>query len=553
MLPPTGPLRLADTVLIVVFLLALVAPLVDGWLRPSSERAMLAEQREPSAKPTLALSTESLTAFPKLFNAWYGDTFGLRDKLVRLHNLFKWFVLDVSPTPTLIKGKDDWVFFTWYRTIDVYRGVAPLTPKELEDWRRVIEYRRDWLARRGITYFFAVTPVSSEIYPEKMPERFDRVGPTRRDQLFEYMAKKSDVELVDFTPLLKEERKNDGGPDDFVYYRLGVHWTDRGILVGYRELMRRLQRRFPEMQPWTRSDFELVSACDSGDSWAWRLYMEDLLPQRPFDLAPLHDRRASFVLGGDVRGDKRRYEYVNEDASLPVCLLVGDSFAEPMNEFLGENFSRTYGYRRITFGADLIAEHEPDVVIQLYNERCFVSQDPVHLLALAQRDLGPIDGDSRAAKDDETTPDDRPYARFEAASDVRFALDAKNGSMLAARGAAKIERREEAAHASFAIETHGPDDGFELPHFDFPTAGSALLRMDVTCPCATTLELRYAPRDGAPDAEASRSRRILLSQGRNRLVFELDAPEAGGWWTLSPGRVEGRYVLHALEVRAVGN
>src|SRR5690349_15101376 len=153
---PQGPGRTADKLLIALFLAAIVVPLLDGWLRPSSERTFVAEHRRPNPKPVLKLDLATLTDYPRKFNAWYGDTFGLRDKLVRLHNEFKWFVLGVSPTSTLVLGEGDWVEFTWFNTIPVYRGVAGFEERELEDWRALLEYRRDWLAKRGIAYLFAI-------------------------------------------------------------------------------------------------------------------------------------------------------------------------------------------------------------------------------------------------------------------------------------------------------------------------------------------------------------------------------------------------------------
>ncbi|HTF90105.1 MAG TPA: hypothetical protein VK843_16945 [Planctomycetota bacterium] len=386
-----APGRFIDRLLIALFLVAIVAPLVDGALRPSAERAMLAENRRPTPRPVLAFSSKSLKEYPGEFNRWYGDSFGLRDKLVRMHNVFKWYGFGVSPTSTLVLGKDDWVEFTWFNTIPVWRGIAGFEPAELESWRVLLEYRRDWLAKRGIGYIFALAPIKAEIYPERMPSRFDRVGPTRREQFFEYMSAHSDVEVIDFTTMLALERKNDGAGDDQVYYRLGVHWTDRGILTGYRELIRHLQKRFPEMQAWQRSDFELRPSPTKGDSWAWRLYMDDLLPQEPFDLVAIREKQAHQVPGTRTTDGNRRYDFVNQRTDLPVCMVLGDSFSEPMNEFLAENFSHEVGYRNVGFDAKTVAQDAPNVVIQLYNERVLVSHDPRNLLERAKTELGPIE------------------------------------------------------------------------------------------------------------------------------------------------------------------
>ena len=553
-LPPSGPLRLADKLLIGLFLAAIVAPLIDGWLRPSAERAMQAEHRRPNPKPVFELKAAALTEYPRQFNQWYGDSFGLRDKLVRAHNIFQWFGLGVSPTSTLVLGKDNWVEFTWFNTIAVYRGVAPLEPAELEDWRALLEYRRDWLAKRGIAYLFALAPVKAEIYPEKLPARFDRVGPTRRTQLMQYMREHSNVDVLDFTQRLSEERRNDGARDDEVYYRLGVHWTDRGILVGYQELIRHLQQRFPGMQPWSRADFVLQPAPDGGDSWAWRLYMEDLLPQHPFDLVPIRKRAARFVPDPDAGEARHRYEFVNENSGLPNCMVLGDSFSEPMSEFLAENFAHTLGYRNISIDAKTVEQDDPDVVIQLFNERCLVSQDPRNLLERARAELGPLDADVPPKPDRTQIVRLDPPTQFAAASDVRLSVDlSQNGPMLDAYGKSEIRRAERNDEGGLVIETHGATDGFYLPLFDFPASGVALLALDIESPTATALGVLDSVESAGDTSEAKARREVQLPAGRSKLIFDVVHRGPRCRLIVHPGRLPGRFILHSVEVRAAAN
>jgi hypothetical protein len=515
---------------------------------------MVAEHRRPNPRPVLELNVAALTAYPKQFNAWYGDTFGLRDKLVRLHNEFKWFVLGVSPTSTLILGLDNWVEFTWFNTIPVYRGVAGFETRELEDWRALLEYRRDWFEKRGIAYMFALAPVKAEVYPEKLPARFDRVGPTRRQQFFEHMRAHSDVEVIDFTPRLIEERRNDKAADDEVYYRLGVHWTDRGILAGYQELIRHIALRFPNLSAWSRTDFDLQPAPDSGDTWAWRLYMEDLLPQHPFDLVAVRKKASRFIPDPDAGEGRHRYEYVNQDSELPNCMLLGDSFSEPMSEFLAENFSHTLGYRNVSIDAKTVEQDDPDVVLQVFNERCLVSQDPRNLLARAKAELGPLDApvQPRAGRRPFEARD--PQAEFAAASDVRLSVDlSAHGPLLEPYGHAQVSRLEKPENNGLVIETQATTDGVYLPPFEFPASGVALLEIDIESPLSTALGVLHSNEAEGDTSESGVRREVQLLQGRNKLVFDVVHRGPSGRLILHPGRLPGRFVLHSIEVRAAAN
>lgn len=546
-LPPAEPVRFADKFLLAAFLVAVVVPLVDGALRSPAVRT----PGDPNHKPVLGISSESLASYPRKFNAWYGDTFGLRDQLLRLHGMLAWYVFGVSPTPALLVGKTGSVELTWWDTIPVYRGVAPFSPQQLEGWRELLEYRRDWLEQRGIHFMFVLAPIKAEVYPEGLPARFDRVGPPRRAQLVQYMAQRSSVEIVDLTQALIDERAHDAGGEDTTYYRLGVHWSDRGILAGYREVIRRLQSRWPDMRAWARADFDLQPAPDEGDSWAWRLYLDGLLEQRPLDLVAVRTKRSRFVPSPDVGDGRRRLEYVHEDPGLPACVVNGDSFSEPVTEFLAEHFSRAVGYRGVNFDADVVERDRPDVVIQLFCERQLALQDPFFQLDQAKLELGPLDAAvaPRAAGAQPAPPG--PQVQFDASENVLLELDPSPSTPLPEPfGSARIEH---GGPSSFAVETQDATCGFILPGFEFPASKTVLMEIELESPAPTALGVMFEKVSAGIATEIGVRREIQVPQGRARLVFDVVQLAERGRLIVHPGRLPGRYVVHHVEVRGLGD
>ena len=545
-LPPAEPVRLVDKLLLGAFLLAVVVPLVDGALRSPMVRA----PGDPNPKPTLDWSAEALAGYPRKFNAWYGDTFGTRDWLLRLHGILAWYVFEVSPTPALVLGKGGTVDLTWWDTIPVYRGVDPFSPQELEGWRALLEYRRDWLAQRGIDYMFALAPIKAEVYPEGMPARFDRVGPPRREELVRYMAERSTVEVVDLTQALIEERRHDGGGDDITYYRLGVHWNDRGILAGYGELIRRLQSRWPDMRAWTRSDFDLQPAPDEGDSWSWRLYLDGLVEQRPLDLVAVRTKRSRFVPSPDVGDGRRRLEYVHEDSGLPACVVNGDSFSEPVTRFLAEHFARAVGYRGVSFDAGVIERDRPDVVIQLFCERQLALQDPFVQLERAKVELGPLDAPVTPQASAAPPPTD-PRAQFDASTNVLLELAPSPTTPLPEPfGRARVEH---AGASSFAVETEDATCGFILPGFDFPASKRVLMEIEIESTVPTALGVMFEKISAGIASEIGVRREVQVPAGRTLLVFDLVQLAERGRLIVHPGRLPGRYVVHHVAVRGDGD
>ncbi|TAJ25352.1 MAG: hypothetical protein EPO68_00135, partial [Planctomycetota bacterium] len=365
--------RVADVALIALFAAAICAPLVDQFARPAAKRSVQVELRQPAPPPRLRFERAALLAFPKSFDLWCGDSFGLRDKLLRSRNALLWFGLRVSPTPQMMLGEGGWVFPTHNRSIDNFRGACPFDAAQLDAWRRELERRRDSFAKLGSRYVYAIVPDKLSVYPEHVPARYNRVGPSRRAQLVEHLSAHSDLRVLDLLPVLEAARRADGAADS-IYFPLGAHWTGRGALAGGMAIVARLHELFPVIQPWSESDFAFEPDPEPGDSWAGRLYMDGLLEQRVRRVVPLRERRARRVEG--ERLPNRGVTWVNQDASLPRAVLLHDSFGPPLIPLLAEHLSFVRAYWAPEVDARVVEELRPDVVIEMFVERALVAQTP---------------------------------------------------------------------------------------------------------------------------------------------------------------------------------
>ena len=176
--------RRTNVVLIGLFLILLWLPSLDGvfhidWTPPRSEkRAMAAFPGAPNSWRSMRVCVVGLQ---NRFN----DHFGFRKCLVMWNNKLRWSLFKDRNTERVLVGKDGWLFTMDARMIDHYSGLLQLTPEELHDWQLLLEKRRDWLASRGNTYVFLVTPDKESIYPEALPNWVTKVNPqTKVDQFF---------------------------------------------------------------------------------------------------------------------------------------------------------------------------------------------------------------------------------------------------------------------------------------------------------------------------------------------------------------------------------
>lgn len=519
--------KLLDTLTIACFLAAIVAPGVDLLARPDSARSPRVELRRAAPLPALGGELESWIRFPEAFQGYYDDSFGLRDQFLRWHNALRIFAFGTTPSTRMVLGKERWIFSTVERSMEVYRGVAPLTEKELEYWRLTLESRRDQLAQSGIEYVFALAPSKQEIYSERMPARFTRVGPTRVDQLAQYLKERSDVQFVDLRAALgRAKAEDDGARGDFAYYPLGTHWTLRGAAAAIEDLLGALSPALAVRDPAGDVSFGWAPVADGqGDSLAARLYLADRLRQRVWRPGAEWERTRGVFRQGENPA-RRLVWYEQDDLELPRALVLHDSFGQAFFELLPGAFSRTCFVWTHDFDQALIASERPDVVVQVYVDRTLVSLSPVPLGA-AGNDLA--------------------RAQFERSGEVLLTVDtAHNDPPLEEYRNAPISTSAE----GLTVEVTPGGGLLLLPAFEFPERRNPVLHCELTSPEDSVLDLFYQTR-AEPEYKRTRLYKLPIRRGRNSLYLELLAPDLAGRIMLRPGREAGRYSLHALEIRAV--
>jgi hypothetical protein len=363
-----------DLVLILSFLAVIAAPAVDARIRPDSARGPeKCELRLASPRPVFENNWGGWIRYPDRFGKYFDDSFGLRDVLLRCHSLEKLFVFGVSATPAVVLGRDNWMFYAKEWSMEVFRGVHPFSESELERWRRMLESRRDFLKRCGIQYVFVIGPNKETIYPEYVPAAYNRVGPTRLDQLVRHLAEHSDFRIVDMRSALTAARVKDA-PFDHVYFELGTHWNGHGIYDAARAIRAHLRTLFPAIKDLEPADVERRTSDDPGDTEAGWMYVADLFPQKLSLFQPVHGPFAQVRDAGWDRVHPRRLEV--DDPALPSAILVHDSFGVGIEPLLGTCFRSSTWFQGIGLPVSTIEEEHPDVVIELYVERALVNQVP---------------------------------------------------------------------------------------------------------------------------------------------------------------------------------
>ncbi len=237
------------------------------------------------------------------------------------------------------------------------------TKKELEKIKENLEEQRDWLEYQGIPYIIVIAPDKNSIYPEFLPDNIKKIQEkTRLDQLIEYLSKNSDLNIIDLRePLISKKGKL------LLYSKTDTHWNQYGAFIGYKEIMKVVDKYFLQLQYRKIKDYNLVVKNGSGGDLANMLSMKDIIKEDRIYLQPKFAIKAHSITS-DLKLTKGQVRQVDNER-LPNLFMLRDSFTSRLIPYLSEHFTKSIYDWDHRFNADLIKSSKPDIVIHEIAER----------------------------------------------------------------------------------------------------------------------------------------------------------------------------------------
>jgi hypothetical protein len=316
-----------------LFLLFISLPLLNQvfrFIRPYE----IVEKRKLAERP--AFDPRRPLFFFRDFEDYYNDHFTFRTRWVHWNNLLSYKIFHASASDNVVIGKRDWLFLgninKYFDEVDYYRNLRPFTAGELRYWRILLEERRDWLKRRGIHYLFTIAPDKSTIYPEFMPNSIRKINPrSRLDQLVAYLDRHSSLKILDLRPALRAAKKTRPA-----YHRTDTHWNDWGAYVAYRAIIGRLRQDFPFIRPRPLSQYRIERPEFRKGDLTLMLTLPDIFWENKWQITPMFPLQAR----ASRDSDSNISVHTCAAGALPAALMVHDSFAFPLKQFLSEDFSK---------------------------------------------------------------------------------------------------------------------------------------------------------------------------------------------------------------------
>lgn len=332
------------------------------------------ENRKLASMPPVDINY--LDPFPASYQTYYNDWFSLRFRMVKAFNVYNNIIFKKSPCPNLVTiGNDGWLFLAG-EEFNTYGGRDPLTVQELSDFKKELDYRNNYLAKRNCKFYVLIAPAKPNIYPEKVPfELARKKAGSNGEQLLAYLKQHSSVATVDVYSVLKEHKKNYQ-----VYYALDNHWTQMGAFYASNRFLEQAAADFPVLKRLQLEDYTITkSDITTGNTVKILAADMDLYHDVNYTI---NSKQKSNVLKGKRQNYKAPekfpypwiYEEVSEtrDTTRPKLLIISDSFGEYPFTLLSPEFKKTvkiWDNWEYKLNEPIVENEKPDLVLLIIHEK----------------------------------------------------------------------------------------------------------------------------------------------------------------------------------------
>ena len=211
-----------------------------------------------------------------------------------------------------------------------------------------------FLKEQNIEFVVFIAPNKERIYYEYLPSYYDEPAELYgTKQIVTYLEENTDLHIVyayDALMQAKEEL-----PDIKLYYLNDSHWNRAGGYVGAKELLKEFEIEIPPLQ-----ELSLEENNAGNYDLAGLLNMRDV-----------YTKDINYTITGYNEGNlvnekhdfNTEYIYHNTDRDSRRLLVIRDSYADAMDEFLASQFNETNMVYKAYFSQEMIKEWKPDIVV----------------------------------------------------------------------------------------------------------------------------------------------------------------------------------------------
>lgn len=290
---------------------------------------------------------------PRRIDSYLEDRIGYYNESILTYMVLNDSLFGKMVHPNYSYGKDGYLFMKMREEV--------VDEEFLELFSRYLRFVQEICEKRGIPFVYCINPAKSTVYSELLPE-----GYHYRNNFLPIFYEKLDrygVNFISNAELLRERAKTEA-----VYNRKydAGHWNELGQFFGTNHLLEKVGEFFPEVKPFTLSDFTIMPIT------------QQFLPVSRFrvdEKVPYFRYRDHVIRTTDdyseVEIDKRHphfqtYARADGGHGLPTALFFHGSYYNTTAEFYKGAFTEIYtvhNYQNLLRFEYYLDIFDPDIVL----------------------------------------------------------------------------------------------------------------------------------------------------------------------------------------------
>lgn len=319
------------------------------------------ENREMAQKPVLTV--EGYKTYANDYDNYFNDNIPFRSRLISLNNKIDFFLFDKSTNVDVIKGKNGWLFHE--STLDDYQKTNLCSEAELEQIKNDALTTDAYMKEHGIQFVIFMAPNKSTIYGEYMPSRYvSPDGPSRTDQIVDYLRANTDIPVIYAKESLMEARE--AYPELTLFLKLDTHWNYMGGFVASRPLISTLGKEVKGLDEVTYTQVNKSDFIFNGYDLANMLALSDVLDEDiNYEFEGYSDSVVSYIGDASLSRDdfNNSMRTFSNSTDTRKVFLARDSFGQAITPFLAAEFSEMFSVHKESATRALLEEEQPDIFI----------------------------------------------------------------------------------------------------------------------------------------------------------------------------------------------
>lgn len=208
----------------------------------------ISENRTLAKYPNLFKKGKFNLKFGKDFEYWFNDRFFLRKELINLNSIYKIFSYKHFETNKTFYYKEYNVVFS--KTHIPKKDTVP--QKELSKIATSLDEFNLFCKKYNIKLYVLIVPYNQYIYQNYAKDYANPKGLTQLNNNIKKLQKLSNTNIIYIYDDLKKASQTQ---KEAVSFKVDHHWTEYGAFVGYKRLMKEINKDYPNIIPVNEDNY----------------------------------------------------------------------------------------------------------------------------------------------------------------------------------------------------------------------------------------------------------------------------------------------------------